>query len=74
MPTKEECRVFSAIIEELVQNNRDITYIDAIVEHCKNTGFEVEMAATLLTASLKAKLTEEAESLNLIKKTNRLPI
>jgi predicted DsbA family dithiol-disulfide isomerase len=74
MPTKEECRVFSAIIEELVQNNRDITYIDAIVEHCKNTGFEVEMAATLLTASLKAKITEEAESLNLIKKTNRLPI
>ena len=74
MPTKEECRVFSAIIEELVQNNKDITYIDAIVEHCKNTGFEVEMAATLLTASLKAKITEEAESLNLIKKTNRLPI
>ena len=74
MPTKEECRVFSAIIEELVQNNRDITYIDAIVEHCKDTGFEVEMAATLLTASLKAKITEEAESLNLIKKTNRLPI
>ena len=74
MPTKEECRVFSAIIEELVQNNRDMTYIDAIVEHCKNTGFEVEMAATLLTASLKAKITEEAESLNLIKKTNRLPI
>jgi predicted DsbA family dithiol-disulfide isomerase len=74
MPTKEECRVFSALIEELVQNNRDITYIDAIVEHCKNTGFEVEMAATLLTASLKAKITEEAESLNLIKKTNRLPI
>jgi len=74
MPTKEECRVFSAIIEELVQNNRDITYIDAIVEHCKNTGFEVEMAATLLTAPLKAKITEEAESLNLIKKTNRLPI
>jgi predicted DsbA family dithiol-disulfide isomerase len=74
MPTKEECRVFSAIIEELVQNNKDITYIDAIVEHCKDTGFEVEMAATLLTASLKAKITEEAESLNLIKKTNRLPI
>jgi hypothetical protein len=74
MPTKEECRVFSAIIEELVQNNRDMTYIDAIVEHCKDTGFEVEMAATLLTASLKAKITEEAESLNLIKKTNRLPI
>lgn len=74
MPTKEECRVFSAIIEGLVQNNRDMTYIDAIVEHCKYTGFEVEMAATLLTASLKAKITEEAESLNLIKKTNRLPI
>lgn len=74
MPTKEECRVFSALIENMVQNNRDMTYIDAIVEHCKETGFEIEMAATLLTAPLKSKITEEAESLNLIKKTNRLPI
>ena len=74
MPTKEECRVFSALIEEMVHNNRDMTYIDAIVEHCKETGFEIEMAATLLTASLRSKITEEAESLNLIKKTNRLPI
>jgi hypothetical protein len=74
MPTKEECRVFSALIEEMVQNNRDMTYIDAIVEHCKDTGFEIEMAATLLTAPLKSKITEVAESLNLIKKTNRLPI
>jgi hypothetical protein len=74
MPTKEECRVFSALIEDMVQNNRDMTYIDAIVEHCKDTGFEIEMAATLLTAPLKSKIAEEAETLNLIKKTNRLPI
>ncbi len=74
MPTKEECRVFSALIEEMVQGNRDMNYMDAILEHCKETGFEIEMAATLLTAPLKSKITEEAETLNLIKKTNRLPI
>ena len=74
MPTKEECRVFSTLSDEMVKNNRDMNYMDAILEHCKDTGFEVEMAATLLTASLRSKITEEAESLNLIKKTNRLPI
>lgn len=71
--TKEEQRQFSAIIEEMVQNKR-MPYLDAILLHCEQTGFEVESAATLLTAPLKSKINEEAQAANMIKKVNRLPL
>jgi hypothetical protein len=36
---------------------------------------EIEVAATLITPNLKAKIQEQAESLNMLKdKGNRLPI
>jgi hypothetical protein len=34
----------------------------------------VEVAATLISSALKAKIKEEAQSLNLIKKSSKLPI
>jgi hypothetical protein len=74
MPTKEEMLKFSLGIEHLVANT-DYTYLEAISEHCKETGLEVEVAATLITPNLKAKIQEQAESLNMLKtKGNRLPI
>jgi hypothetical protein len=74
MPTKEEMLKFSLSIEQLVANT-DYTYLEAISEHCKETGLEVEVAATLITPNLKAKIQEQAESLNMLKgKGNRLPI
>jgi hypothetical protein len=74
MPTKEEMLRFSLSIEQLVANT-DYTYLEAISEHCKETGLEVEVAATLITPNLKAKIQEQAESLNMLKgKGNRLPI
>jgi hypothetical protein len=61
-------------IEHLVANT-DYTYLEAISEHCKETGLEVEVAATLITPNLKAKIQEQAESLNMLKnKGSRLPI
>ena len=74
MPTKEEMLKFSLGIEQLVANT-DYTYLEAIGERCKETGLEVEVAATLITPNLKAKIQEQAESLNMLKgKGNRLPI
>lgn len=73
IPTKEEQRIFSEIIEKLVKE-RKIDYIDAVVMHCQSSGFEVELAATLLTPPIKAKIAEEAQAMNLIKGVNRLPI
>jgi len=73
MPTKEEMRKFSEIIETIVKEKR-IDYMDAVVLHCEQIGFEVELAASLLTPPIKAKISEEAQAMNLIKKVNKLPL
>jgi hypothetical protein len=73
MATKEEQRVFSAIIEDMVKVKR-IGYMEAVLLHCEETGFEVELAATLLTTPIKSKINDEAQAGNMIKKVNKLPI
>ena len=73
MATKDEQRVFSAIIEEIVKTKR-IGYMEAVLLHCEQTGFEVELAATLLTTPIKSKINDEAQAGNMIKKVNKLPI
>jgi hypothetical protein len=73
MATKEEQRLFSAIIEEIVKTKR-IGYMEAVLVHCEETGFEVELAATLLTTPIKSKINDEAQAGNMIKKVNKLPI
>lgn len=73
MATKEEQRQFSALIEDIVKEKR-VSHLDAILLHCEQTGFEVEMAATLLTAPLKSKINDEAQAGNMIKKVRQLPI
>lgn len=73
MPTREEVQEFSELIEKLANKLR-CSRMDAVLEHCKDTELEVEVAATLLSSATKAKIHEEAEDRNLIKKTARLPI
>jgi hypothetical protein len=73
MPTKDEIRNFSLLVEELATKLK-CTRMDAILHHCKETGLEVEVASTLISNALKARIKEEAQELNLIKKTSRLPI
>lgn len=74
MPTKDEMAKFARAIDGLVANT-DLNYIEAIVEYCKNTGLEIEVAASLVNSNLKSKLANDALDLNLLKeKGNRLPI
>ena len=74
MPTKDEMKNFALNIERLVANT-DYNYIEAIVEYCKQTGLEVEVAATLINSNLKSKIENNAMDLNLLKiKGSRLPI
>jgi len=73
MPNREEIKKFSLMIEKLVAEN-NLGYMDAICHHCKETGLEIEVAATLISPALKAKIKEEAQDNNLLKKTSRLPI
>lgn len=74
MPTKDEMNKFARAIDGLVANT-DYNYIEAIVEHCKKTGLEIEVAATLINANLKSKIEMDAMDHNLLKeKSARLPI
>ena len=73
--TPEDIQKFSMEIEELVYM-KDIPYIDAIVEYCEKTGFEIETAAKLVSGVLKSKIQLEAEDLHYLKKSNtsQLPL
>lgn len=75
MPTKDEITEFSISIEELVWE-KDVPYMDAIILHCENTGLEIELAAKLISSSLRAKIQMEAEDLNFLPKSNtvKLPL
>jgi hypothetical protein len=74
MPTKDEMKKFAMAIEALVANT-DYNYIEAIVEYCRETGLEVEVAASLVNSNLKAKLENDAMDNNMLKvKSSRLPI
>jgi hypothetical protein len=73
MPTKDEIKTFSMMIEKLAGDLK-CNRIDAIVQHCNTTGLEIEVASTLVSSALKSKIKEEAQELNLIKKTSQLPL
>ena len=73
MPTKDEMVKFAKAIDELVAET-DYNYIEAIVEYCKTTGLEIEVAATLINTNLKAQIESDAMDLNLLPKVNKLPL
>ena len=73
MPTRDEVKQFSLLIENLAKEEK-LGFMDAICHHCKETGLEIEVAASLISAALKAKIKEEAQEFNMLKKTARLPI
>jgi hypothetical protein len=53
-----------------------LTYIDAIVHYCEQRELEVEVAAKMITGSLKSKIKIEAENLHFLPKSNtaKLPL
>lgn len=75
MNRKDENKKFSLSIEKLSKEKK-ISYIDAIILYCENTGLELEVAAKTITQNLKTKIKMEAEDLNMMKKKgeNRLPV
>jgi Phage late-transcription coactivator len=73
MPTREEIKQFSMLIEQMAVE-KHLGLMDAICHHCKETGLEIEIAASLISSALKARIRDEAQDLNLLKKSSRLPI
>ena len=73
MPTREEMKNFAREIDTLVATT-EFNYIEAIIEYCNQTGMEVEVASTLINNNLKSKIENNAQDLNLLPRTARLPI
>jgi Phage late-transcription coactivator len=74
MSDKDEMVTFSYHVEKLA-NSKSIPYIGAVILYCEERQLEVEVAAKLISASLKAKIRLEAEELHFLPKSNtaRLP-
>jgi len=75
MANKEEIANFSITIEKLAKE-KNTSYMDAIILHCEQTGFEIEVAAKLISGALKSKVKIEAEELHFLPKSNtsKLPL
>ena len=72
---KDEITTFSLTIEKIAKE-KNTSYMDAIILYCEQTGFEVEVAAKLISGALKSKIKMEAEELHFLPKSNtaKLPI
>lgn len=66
---------FSKEIEKLVVDKK-MEYIDAVIYFCEKNGVDIETAASLIknNSKLKASIQEEAEQLNYLPKTHKLPL
>ena len=75
MATREEITQFSLEIEKIAVE-KHLSYMDAVILYCEQTGFEIELAAKLISAALKCKIKNEAEELNFLPKNNdnKLPL
>jgi hypothetical protein len=62
---------FAQEIENLVQVNGEMNYIDAIIYFCEQNNIDVESVPKLISKPLKEKIKYEAMELNFLKKTSR---
>lgn len=65
---------FSLKIEQIVQNKKGISYMDAVLKYCEDNEIDPSTVAPLISKSLKDKLTVEAQNLNYLPKTGQLPV
>ena len=66
---------FALIIEGIVKDKR-MSYLDAVLEYCKENDIDTASVGPLINKALKEKIKEEAEKLNLVEKSSTaiLPI
>jgi len=65
---------FALIIENMVKEKK-ISYIDAILEYCKDNEIDPSNTKSMINKNLKEKIAYEAQGLNMLKeKTAKLPI
>lgn len=61
---------------ERIRQHDNSEYMDAILHYCETKEIDIEVAAKFINTNpaIKSKLREEAENLNYLEKTARLPI
>jgi len=64
---------FSLIIEQTVKEKK-LSYMDAIVWWCEENEFDIQDVNKLISPLIKEKIKVEAEDLNFLPKSSRLPI
>ena len=60
-------------IEELVKD-KELSYMEAVLYYAETSEIEPEAMAKMLNQSIKDKIEVEAQSLNMLKKTAKLPL
>ncbi len=73
MPTRDEMMKFAKAIEEMMRRHR-CNHIDALVEYCRETGLEIEVAASLVNSNLKSKIESDAQEMRMMPTVSKLPI
>ena len=63
---------FTITIEH-IKKSKNMTYMDAIQYYCEQNKIEPETIGKLVQGSLKQKVREEAESLNFLPTTTKIP-
>ncbi len=70
--TQTSAEFYTKIIK-LVEDTK-LSYMDAVLHYCDQNNMEPETAAQLINTKLKAQIREEAEVLNFLPKTAKLPL
>ena len=69
----QSSKSFSLEIEKIAKE-KNITHMEAVLEHCRVQQIEPDSVARLITKSLKDKIEANARDLNFIPKQAKLPI
>ena len=65
---------FALIVENIVKDKK-ISYIDAILEYCKDNEIDPSNTKSMINKNLKEKIAYEAQNLNMLKeKVAKLPL
>jgi hypothetical protein len=62
---------FAQEIENIVQVNKEMNYIDAIIYFCERNNIDLESVPKLISKPLKEKIKYDAMELNFLKRTSR---
>ena len=72
LQTQTSAEFYTKIVK-LVEDTK-LSYMDAVLHYCDQNNMEPETAAQLVNTKLKAQIREEAEVLNFLPKTAKLPL